>query len=183
MLSEPSVVEQVLLHEHGSQRRHGVEVRARPHLEVEVGEVGRLGAHRVDDDHRAARVLADLLEDRAGPREAMRLVRVLADEDGDLAVLDVGPVRHAQHPADHPELAGLLLREGAGAVLDPERRLRRTGVGAAEVVPLPAAAVVEDRLAAVGVADRAEPLRDLGDRGVPVDLLERAVAAAAQRLS
>ena len=53
---------------------------------------------------------------------------------------------------------------------------------AAEVVPLAAAAVVDDRLAAVGVADRAEAGGDLADRGVPVDLLERAVGPPAQRV-
>ena len=40
--------------------------------------------------------------------------------------------------------------------------MRRAAVGAAEVVPLAAAAVVEDRLAAVGVAHRAKRVGDLG---------------------
>src|SRR5262249_36767207 len=50
-----------------------------------------------------------------------------------------------------------------------------------EMVPLPAAAVVEDRLPAVGIADGREAFRDLADRRVPVDLLEAAVAAPAKR--
>src|SRR3954447_8002994 len=49
------------------------------------------------------------------------------------------------------------------------------------MVPLPAAAVIEDRRATVLVAHRGEPRRDLFDRGVPVDRFERAVGSAAHR--
>ncbi len=49
------------------------------------------------------------------------------------------------------------------------------------MVSLAAAAVVEDLLAAVGVADVFEALGDLGDRGVPVDLLVAAVGASPHR--
>jgi hypothetical protein len=49
------------------------------------------------------------------------------------------------------------------------------------MIPLAAAAVIEDRLAAVRVLDGAEAGGDLGDRGVPVDRLEGAVGAAAER--
>src|SRR6185295_14770013 len=72
------------------------------------------------------------------------------------------------------------LRERTRAVAGPERLQRRAGVRAAEVVPLPASAVIEDRLAAVRVPDRREPRRDFPDRGVPVDLLERAVGTPPQ---
>jgi hypothetical protein len=48
------------------------------------------------------------------------------------------------------------------------------------VVPLPAAAEIEDAVAAVGVAQRREPACDLADGGVPVDDLEAAVGAPAQ---
>ena len=119
---------------------------------------------------------------RAGPGEAVALPRVLADEDHDLAVLDLAPDVGAEHLGVDPELAGLLLGEGVRPVLaGAERGERGAGVGPAEVVPLPAAAEVEDRVAAVGVAHRAEAGRDLGDGGVPVDLLEGAVGPAAQR--
>jgi hypothetical protein len=50
------------------------------------------------------------------------------------------------------------------------------------VIALPTAAVVEDRLAAVFVADRRESRRDLGDRRVPVDLLVRAVDSTPERV-
>ena len=79
-------------------------------------------------------------------------------------------------------LARLLLGDGAGAEAGAEGVERGAGVRAAEVVALPAAAVVDDRLAAVGVTDLAEPGGDLADRRVPVDLLERAVGAPPQRV-
>src|SRR4029079_14403092 len=52
-------------------------------------------------------------------------------------------------------------------------------VRAAEMVALPAAAVVEDLVAAVRVGDAPEARRDLGNRGVPVDFLIAAVGAPA----
>src|SRR5690606_6666 len=88
----------------------------------------------------------------------------------------------AVHPVVHPELPGLLLGERAGAVPRPERPHQRPAVRAAEVVALSAAAVIEDRLTARGVAYREQPLGDLGDRRVPVDAFEGAVRAAAQRV-
>lgn len=44
------------------------------------------------------------------------------------------------------------------------------------------AAVIEDALAAVGVPHGREPPGDLGDRGGPIDFLERAVRAAPKRV-
>ena len=64
--------------------------------------------------------------------------------------------RGAEHRGVDPELAGLLLGEGVRAVAGAERPQGRPAVGAAEVVPLAAAAVVEDRLAAVLVAHLGE---------------------------
>ena len=49
------------------------------------------------------------------------------------------------------------------------------------MIPLPATAVIEDRVTAVSVADACESRGHLADRGVPVDLLERAVGAPPQR--
>ena len=91
-----------------------------------------------------------------GAREAVRLPRVLADEHGDLGVLEVAAwcgSAAAEQLAVDPELAGLLLGERVRGVADAERGARRAAVAAAEVVALAAAAVVEDRVAAVGVAD------------------------------
>ena len=50
------------------------------------------------------------------------------------------------------------------------------------MVPLPTAAVVEDLVAAVRVANGAEPGGHLADRRVPVDLLVRAIVTATQRV-
>ena len=47
---------------------------------------------------------------------------------------------------------------------------------------MPAAAVVEDLVAPVFVADRREAFRDLTNRGVPVDFLEAAVLTPTERL-
>src|ERR1700747_3897136 len=51
------------------------------------------------------------------------------------------------------------------------------------MVALPAAAVVEDFVSAVAVADLLESLGDLDNRGVPVDLLKGSVGASAHRRS
>jgi len=53
-------------------------------------------------------------------------------------------------------------------------------VCAAEMIPLPAAPVVEDRLSAVLVAHSGEALGHLTHHSVPVDLLERAVGTPAK---
>src|SRR5207244_2126153 len=103
-------------------------------------------AARIDDDDRARRVLRDVLERQPRVREAVRLPRVLADEQGDLAVLEIPAHRGAEHQAVHPGLAGFLLRDRARAELRTECAQRRRAVEAAEVVALAAAAVVEDRL-------------------------------------
>src|SRR5262245_19939742 len=149
---------------------------------MEVGELGRLGPPWVDDDERAGGVFCDVAQREPRVRKAVRLPRVLADEDGDFTVLEVAADGRAQHQAIDPRFAGFLLRDRARPELRAERAQRRRAVEAAEVVSLPAAAVVQDRLAAVRVPHGREPPGDLGHRGVPVDLLERAVRATAQRM-
>ena len=151
-------------------------------LEVEVGQLRGLGAAGIDHDHRSLRVAGDLLQRRARAREAVRHPRVLADEQRNLGVLEVGAHDAAEHLAVHPELAGLLLRQRVRAVPAPERPHHRPAVGAAEMIALPAAAVVEDRLATVLVADRLQPGSNLGDRRLPVDLLVGAVGATPERV-
>ena len=119
VLGQPAVGEHLLLDEHGQQCREQIGVTTRPRPEVDVGEIGRLGAPRVDDDQRAVRVVGDLLEDPAGLREAVRLPRVLAPEHGDLGVLVVAggvAARAAEQLPVDPELAGLLLGERVGVV-------------------------------------------------------------------
>ena len=135
----------------------------------------------IDDDDRALRVARDLADRRAGAREAVRLPRVLADEDRDLAVLEVAVDAGADHAAVHPELAGLLLRERVRAIAIADRRERRRAVRAAEMVPLAAAAVIEDLVAAVARLDVHELRGDLADRGVPIDRFEGPVRPAPER--
>ena len=181
VLGQELAVEQFLLDDRAAQRREAERVGARPHAQVEVGHLGGLGPDRVEHDHRAAGVAGDLAQRDAGAREALRLPGVLADEDEDLGVLHVAAGVAAVEAGVDVELAGLLLRERARAKARAERAQDRAAVGPAEMVALAAAAVIEDRLSAVLVTYRCEPLRDLGDRGVPVDLLEAAVLAPAQR--
>src|SRR5262249_15859858 len=89
--------------------------------------------------------------------------------------------RAAEELSVNPEFSGLLLGERVRAEHRAERRPGGARIGAAEVVPLAAAAVIEDRRSAVRVAHVRELGRALGDRRVPVDLLEGSVGAAAQR--
>ena len=93
-------------------------------------------------------VVGDLLDHGAGPRDAVGVPRVLAEEDGAVGVVHVGcgVARHgAEELAVDPELAGLLLGERVGRVLHAEGLAGGAGVAAGQVVALPAAAVVEDR--------------------------------------
>jgi len=80
--------------------------------------------------------------------------RVLAYEEGDLAVLEVASQRCSEHLAHHQHLAGLLLRDGVRPEPGPERSQGRRAVRATEVVPLAAPAVVDDGLASIRVAHR-----------------------------
>src|SRR5262247_2925186 len=97
-------------------------------------------------------------------------------------MLEVAPHRRAEHQAVDPRFAGLLLGDRARPVLRTERSHRRRAVEPSEVVALATAAVIKDALAAVDVPRGREPRGDLGDRGVPIDLLERAVRAPAERV-
>src|SRR4029077_1532445 len=101
----------------------------------------------------------DLAEDRPCAGEAVRLPWVLPDEHRHLGALEVtGGVaaRTTVELAVHPELARLLLRERIRGVDRFERLARGAAVRAAEMIPLAAAAVVEDRRPAVDVADRGQ---------------------------
>ena len=93
--------------------------------------------------------LAISLSTRRARGKLLRHPRVLADEDRDLGVLELAAGVAAVELRVDPALAGLLLGQRARAVARAERLQEGAAVGAAEVVALPAAAVVEDRLAAV----------------------------------
>ena len=96
-------------------------------------------------------------------------------------MLEVAVHAGTEHLALDPELAGLFLGQGVGAVLHPEGLQRAVAVGAAEVVALRAAAVVEDAFAAMPALDGEEFLRHLADRRVPVDGFVAAIGAPAHR--
>jgi hypothetical protein len=64
---------------------------------MELGELGRLRAPRIDHDDGARRILGDVAQREAGMRKAVRLPRVLADEDGDFTVLEVAAHGRAEH--------------------------------------------------------------------------------------
>ena len=120
------VVEQALLNDRARQRRQAPGVAAGPHAEVEVGHLGRLGARpdRARSSSAPGRV-AISRSDHAGAREALRLPRVLADEDRDLGVLEVAARVTAVEVRVDVDLARLLLRERARAVARAERAQQR----------------------------------------------------------
>ena len=153
VLGQKRFVAEVFLDQHRGQRRQAPRIGPGPHPQVEVGHLGGVGDHRIDDDHRAVRILGDLVEHRARAREALRHPRVLADEHRHLGVLELAAGVPAVEVRVDPCLAGLLLRQRIRPVARADRLEERAAVGAAEVVALPAAAVVEDLVAAVGVAD------------------------------
>src|SRR4029453_7644447 len=112
-------------------------------------------------------------------REAVGLPRVLSDEHGHFAMLEIAVDAAAHHLPLHPRFAGLLLGERVGAVLHTERLQRVVGIGRPEVIALAAAPVIEDAFAAVLVPDALELGGDLPNGSGPVDALVAAVRAPA----
>ena len=149
-----TLVQQVLLDERRAQRSQAPGVGPRPHAQVEVGELGCLGDDRVDARSSSARGPS---RSRAATTRARGklcdMPRVLADEDRRPRRARSRRACGRRRASVDPDLAGLLLGQRARAVARAERPQERSAVGAAEVVSLAAAAVVEDRLAAVLVAE------------------------------
>ena len=182
---EEVVVEQVLLHEHAEHRgeqKASVPGRTCRWMSASSAVSVRRGSTTISV---ALGSSAIALSVGAGAREAVRLPRVLADEDArPRRARSRRVVWQRERPKSWPSTQNSPVFSCASALecsAMPSAARVAPRVGAAEVVALPAAAVVEDRLAAVLVAHRARPRGDLGDRRVPVDLLERAVGAPAQR--
>src|SRR5271155_5836387 len=148
-----------------------------------VRHLGRLGATRIDHYQRTIRVSRDVAQNGTRALEAMRLPWVLADEHGDLGLLVAAAEAGPEEFVVDPELAGLFLGERVGAENRAERAPGRGAVASAKMIPLPAAAVIEDARAAELLANFKEAGSDLADRGIPVDFLEVAVGSPPHRRS
>ncbi len=181
MFGEKRFVTQVFLNQDAGQRGQTPGIGAGLDPQVVIGQRSGVGAHRVDHDHRAVRILADLVEHHPGPREALRHPWVLADEHRHFGVLELPAGVPSVQVCIHPGFAGLLLRQRVGPVPRAERFEERAAVGTAEMIALPAAAVVEDLVPTVVVGDSPKPVGDLRNRGVPIDFLVTAVGAAPHR--
>ena len=80
---------------------------------MDVRKLRRLRLARIDDDEGSIGVVGDCAQRDAGTGDAVRLPWVLADEQTDFAVLEVG-ARDAPHQTTaDPKLACLFLRQGA----------------------------------------------------------------------
>lgn len=188
VLGEESLVRATPFEQQREERAQQVGVGARPQREVQVGQLRGLGAPRIDHDHPAVRVVLERVERVPGVAEPVRLPGVAAEHDQQVAVLDVlGGVhdRRAEQVAVDPEVAGLLLRQRVEVPRRVHPLQQRRAVGAAGVVALATAADVGERAGppgrGVGVPDRVQLHGDLGERGVPVDGLVRAVGPPSQR--
>ena len=181
-LAQPRALMEIFLNDHADHRGEQERVAAGLHLKMNVREFRGLGAARIDHDQAAVRISRDFTQGCAGARNAVREPRVFADEQPHLAVFEVAARIAADHLVCDPEFAGLLLGKRTRTMHRSKECARRATVDVGQVVTLAPAAVIEDRFAAVRVADRGEACSDFADRRVPVDLLECAVFAPAQRL-
>jgi hypothetical protein len=185
VLGQPGDVVGVALDDHGQHGRQQEGVGARPQGEVEVGHVGRLRAAGVDDQHPAAGLDLDLVDHLAGVAEAVGQPGVAADHHQQVAVVDalggVGRLGPEHLPVD-PEVARLLLGQGAEVARRAHPFHEAEPVGAPGVVPLAPAAVIGERSRTargrIRVPDGTEAGGDLGQGGVPVDGLVRPVGPA-----
>jgi len=183
--SDEVAVVQPVAQDDREHRGEEVGIRSRPQLQVDVGVVRGLGATRVDDDERPFRVPAQMPQRIARARDAVRLVRVAADEEDVVRMLDVlcrvaGLV--AEQPSVYPEVAGLLLPERVVGVAALHCCEQLPAVGAAQVIALAATAEAGEGLAAVAVADRDELVGDFLQGLVPADALVAAVGRALERV-
>ena len=111
VIGQKFFIAKAFLHQHRGHRRQAPCVRSWTYPQMEIGHLGCIGDHRIDDDHRARRILGDLVEHRAGTREALRHPRVLTDEDGHLGVLELAPGVPAVQVRVDPRFSGFLLRQ------------------------------------------------------------------------
>ena len=149
---QEGVIDEILLAQHAEQRQKAEDVGARADLEVEIGALRGLAAPGIDATERPRRIGGDGLERHAGAGESMRLPGVRADEDGHLGVLEVAAGVAARAAVELLVDARVSVGERACGIHGPQRRAGGARIRAAQVVPLPASCVIEDGLAAMGVA-------------------------------
>jgi hypothetical protein len=89
VLLDPRMIDSILLNQDPSERSKQPCVRSWFHLQMDVRHLGGFRSTWIDDDHGAIGVLGHLLERDPRARNAVGLPRILADEDTDLAVLEV----------------------------------------------------------------------------------------------
>ena len=187
VLGQPSAVDQALVEEHlqQGQQQPSVGVGA----DREVLELLRgLRPPRVDHHHPAAAHLQAqqlLAHPRRGEHRAVRDQWVGAHHEQEVGAPEVGDGHHQRRavqqraggePVVHVLRAGAVVVRRADRVeeaLGPQRVRVGEGAGVAHVPG--------DRLLAVLVEDIGQAVGDVGERRLPRDLLERAVALAAQR--
>ena len=184
VLCEECLIDGIASHQQTEDRTQQERIGARPHGEMQIRHLGGLCAARIDDDQLAVRIFPDLVELVAGIGKAMGDPWIGADHEQQVAMMHVlGGVAGlaAEHVTVDPEIAGFLLRERVEDMARAERTQQRVRIGAAGMIALAAAAIKRKAFSAVTLDHLAQARRDLRDRGVPVDFVESAVGAAAQR--
>ena len=177
---------QALGEEHVQQREQQQRVRARADEVVSVGDLGRLGAARVDH-HEPAAARAQRLEARAdvGRRHqaAVRRDRVGAEEQQELRAVDVGDGQQelvAEHPAGH-QVVRQLVDRGGGEVVARAEPLQEV-VGVRHQCPSCAPSGCRGRRRprrGRAFAHRVQPCGGIVERLLPADLAPGAADRAA----
>src|SRR5262245_36715058 len=181
MFGKPFALDQVLLKKDCNQRAKAPGIRAGLDCQMIVGKLCCFALAWIDNDYGAVGIFGNLAQDRSSACKAVGLPWVLADEDCYLAVLEVAMISRTKHAAIHPELACLLLCERIGAKLRAERLQCAVGICAAQMISLPTASIIEDRLSAILSLYLQKSHGYLRDRSLPIYRFECAVVAASQR--
>ena len=169
------LVDETVPVQHADDAQHERDIGAGARLDVPVGALSGHRGDRVDDDD-AGTVAMSLLHIR--PQVAVGEQRVGAPQHDGAGARDLGGIcaeRHAEHvrstvPGGHAADVPVQLR-------GPERCEEPIGQHALLHEPLGAVERVrQHRLATMLRDGGADPVGDLGDRGIPVDRLEPALA-------
>ena len=149
--------------------------------QMDVRLPGGFGTARIDHDHGARGILLQVAQGIAGVGNAMRLIRIGADEQHVVGVFDVlGGVAGlaTEEAAIDPEIAGLFLRQRRIDEAALHRLVQLLAVHAAEMVALAATAIEGESRSAMPLADRRQAPGDVGQRLVPADADEAAAGLA-----